>query len=94
MDDAELGDITVKAVELGETISVVVEASATAVASAMAVASMAAVASAAAVASVAAVATLAFASVLASDFTSGVAEGVYDAMHSDKGGNHTSLLMG
>jgi hypothetical protein len=28
-DDAELGDITIKAVELGEKISVVVEASAT-----------------------------------------------------------------
>ncbi len=38
-DDAELGDITVKAVELGEKISVIVEASATTVASAAAVAS-------------------------------------------------------
>ncbi len=56
----------------------VVEASATTVASAVAVASAAAVGSAAAVAAPA------FASVLASDSTSGVAGGVYDAMQGDK----------
>jgi hypothetical protein len=62
-DDAE-GDITVKAVELGEKKSDVVEASSPAVASAMvAVASTVSVASAAAVASGAAVAVPAVASV-------------------------------
>ncbi len=62
-DDAELGDITIKAVELGEMNSDVVEASAPAVASAAAEASMAAVASAVAEASAAAVAAPAVASV-------------------------------